>query len=98
MEHENYNYDYSLICFYGTSTIIGYLIPDQFLYMYIKYIWFSLVDFHGLSTIVGYLMPNPFLFYLEQFSLANSFLNIKQFYFKQFSLTYKSSSISNNSV
>ena len=48
---------FSLVGFYGISTIVGYLMPNP-LYAYIKYIGFSLVRFYGISTIVGYLMPN----------------------------------------
>ena len=51
--------------FYGTSTIVGYLMPNPFLYIYIIYIWFGLVGFYGTSTIVGYLMPNPFYTYIS---------------------------------
>ena len=44
---------------YGISNIVGYLMPNPFIYMYIEYIWFGLVRFYGITTIVGYLMPNP---------------------------------------
>ena len=44
-----------------------------------------LFGFYGISTFIGYLMPNPF------------YTN-KQFSFKQLSLAYKNSFISNNSV
>ena len=45
-------------CFYGMSTIVGYLMSDPlYTYIYIKYIWFGLVWFYGISTIVGYSMP-----------------------------------------
>ena len=40
------------------STIVGYLMPKSFLYVYNKYIGFGLVGYYGISTIVGYLMPN----------------------------------------
>ena len=55
---------FGLICFYGISTIVGYLMPNVFLYIYFKYIGFSLVGFYGISTIVGYLMPNPLYTYI----------------------------------
>ena len=49
---------FGLVWFYGTSTIVGYLMPNP-LYIYTKYIGFGLVGFYGISTVVGYLMPNP---------------------------------------
>ena len=30
-----------LVWFYGTSTIVDYLMPNSFLYIYIKYVWFG---------------------------------------------------------
>ena len=39
--------------------IVGYLMPNLVLNIYIKYIGFGLVGFYGISTIVGYLMQNP---------------------------------------
>ena len=42
--------------------------------LFLGLIWFGLVWFYGISTVVGHLMPNSFLY-------------IKHFYFKQFSLT-----------
>ena len=60
----------------------------------------GLVWFYGLSTIVT---PNPFLnicivlFQTNQFSVSTVSIS-KQFYFKQFSLVYKNSSFSYNSV
>ena len=48
----------------GVSTIVGYLMPNPLLYVYIKYIWFGLDGFYGISTIVGYLMPNPLYTYI----------------------------------
>ena len=29
---------FSLVWFYGISTIVGYLMPNPFLYIYIKYV------------------------------------------------------------
>ena len=49
-----------MVWFYGISTIVGYLMPNYFLYIDIKYIRFGLVGFYGISPIVGYLMPNYF--------------------------------------
>ena len=50
---------FSLVGFYGISTLIGYLIPNLF-YTYILNIYeFVFVVFYGILTIIGYLMPNP---------------------------------------
>ena len=49
---------FGLVGFYGISTIVSYLMPNNF-YTYIKYIGFDLVGFYGISTIAAYLMPNP---------------------------------------
>ena len=54
---------FSLVGFYGISTIVIYLMPNL-LYTYILNIWFGLVGFYGISTIVGYLMPNPLNIYI----------------------------------
>ena len=51
-----------LVWFYDISTIVGYLMPNPFLYIYIKYIGFGLVGVYGISIIVDYLMPKPFLY------------------------------------
>ena len=51
------------VWFDGTSTIVGYLMPNTF-YTYILNIWFGLVGFYGISTIVGYLMQNPGYIYI----------------------------------
>ena len=53
---------FGLVWFYGKATIVGYLMPNPYLYIFIKYIWFGLVGFYGISTIVGYLKPNPYLY------------------------------------
>ena len=50
--------------FYGISAIVGYLMANPLLYIYIKYIGFVLVGFYGISAIVGYLMPNPLYTYI----------------------------------
>ena len=50
-----------MVWFCGTSTIIGYLMPNP---LYIKYIGFGLDWSYGISTIVGYLMPNPLYTYI----------------------------------
>ena len=58
---------YDLICLlwvYGISTIVGYLMPNPFLNIFIKNIGFGLVGFYSISTIVGYLMPNPLYTYI----------------------------------
>ncbi len=55
---------FGLAGFYGISTIVGHLIPNPFLYIYIKYIGFGFVWVYGISTIVGYLIPNPFYTYI----------------------------------
>ena len=55
---------FGLVWFYDLSTIVGYLMPDPILSIYIYWIymiWFGLVWFYDLSTIVGYLMPDPIL-------------------------------------
>ena len=54
---------FGLVRFYGTSTIVRYLMPNP-LYTYIRYIGFGLVGFYGVSIIVGYLMPNPLYTYI----------------------------------
>ena len=51
---------FSVVGFYGISTIVGYLMPNPLS----TYIWFSVVGFYGISTIVGYLMPNPLSTYI----------------------------------
>ena len=56
---------FGLIGFYYISTIVGYLMPNPFLCIYIKYIGFGLVGFYGISTIVDYLMPNPLYTYIS---------------------------------
>ena len=39
--------NYNLVWFYGISTIVGYLMPNPFLYIYLIYcIWFGLVLWH----------------------------------------------------
>ena len=48
---------FGLIGFYGTSTIVGYLMPNPF-YDYIKYIGFGLVGFYGISTFIGSISIN----------------------------------------
>ena len=55
---------FTLVWFYGTSTVVGYLIPNP-LYTYILNIY-DLVGFllYGISIIVGYLMPNPLYVYI----------------------------------
>ena len=53
---------YSMLWFYGISTIVGYLMSNP-LYTYILNIY-DLVGFYGISTIVGYLMPNPLYTYI----------------------------------
>ena len=59
---------FGLVWLYGVSTIVGYLMPNSFLYIYIKYIWFSLVGFYVISTIVGYLMPNAlYMLWIKHF-------------------------------
>ena len=55
---------FSLVGFYGISTIVGYLMPKSPLYVYIKYIGFGLVGFYVISTIVSCLMPNPLFTYI----------------------------------
>ena len=45
---------FGLVGFYGISTIVGYLMQNLFLYIYIKYILFGLVWFYGIY----YLMSN----------------------------------------
>ena len=53
-----------LVWFYGISTIVGYLMTNQCLYIYTKYTWFPLVCVYAISTIVGYLMPNHLYTYI----------------------------------
>ena len=53
-----------LVCIYGISTTVGYLMPNRFKYIYIRYIGFGWVWIYGISTTVGYLMPNPFYTYI----------------------------------
>ena len=53
---------FSLVRFYGISTIVGYIMPNP-LYTYILNIY-DLVWFYGISTIVDYLMPNPLYAYI----------------------------------
>ena len=48
---------FGFVGFYGISTIVGYLFPNQ-LYTCISN--YGLVGFYGISIIIGYLMPNPF--------------------------------------
>ena len=55
---------FGLVGFYGISTLVDYLMPKSFLYIYINYIWFGLVVFCGISTIVGCLMQNSFYTYI----------------------------------
>ena len=49
-----------LVWFYGISTIVGYVMPNPFLYIYvyIRYIEFAFVWFYRISTVVSYLMQN----------------------------------------
>ena len=42
--------------FNGISTLVGYLMPNPYL--------FGLVGFYDISTSVGYLMPNPVYTYI----------------------------------
>ena len=37
-----------LVGFYGKSTIVGYLMPNPFLYLYIKYISFGFMAYQPL--------------------------------------------------
>ena len=53
---------FSLVGFYGISTIVGYSMPNP-LYRYISNIY-DLVWFDGISTIAVYLKPNPFYTYI----------------------------------
>ena len=53
-----------LVGFYCISTIVGYLMPNPFLYIYIKYIKFGLVEFYGILPIVGFLISNPLYTYI----------------------------------
>ena len=62
---------FGLVWFYGTSTIEGYLKPNQFLNIYIEYICFGLVGFHGISIIVGYLCQIRFI-NINSFTSNNS--------------------------
>ena len=53
---------FGLVWFYGTSTFVGYLMPNPInTYIFNTYnlVWFGLVWFYGISTILSYLMPNP---------------------------------------
>ena len=50
---------FSLVGFYGISTILGYLMPNPLYDIYILFCWF-----YGISTIEGYLMPNPVYTYI----------------------------------
>ena len=54
--------EYSLVWFYGISTIVGYFNAKSYLYIYIQYIWFDLVWFYGISTIVGYFNAKSYLY------------------------------------
>ena len=56
---------FGFVCFYGISTLVGYLMPNSFYtYIHIKYVGFMLIGFYGISNIVGYLMPNPLYAYI----------------------------------
>ena len=56
---------FGFVGFYGISTIVGYLMLNPLLYIYILNIYrFGFVGFDGISTIVGYLMPNPLYTYI----------------------------------
>ena len=54
-----------LVGFYGTSFIVGYLIPNPLYTYIIKYIGFGSVGFYGISAIVDYLMSNPVYTYIS---------------------------------
>ena len=58
---------FSLVWFYGISTIVGYLMLNPLntytLNIY-DLVWFGLVWFYGISTIVGYFLPNPVYTYI----------------------------------
>ena len=65
-----------MLGFYGTSTIVGYLMPNPlyteyilniYLYwIYIEYILniYDFVWFYGKSIIIDYLMPSPLYTYM----------------------------------
>ena len=42
-----------MLVIYGISTLVGYLMPNPLIYIYIKYIGFGLVGFFDISTLVG---------------------------------------------
>ena len=67
------NIGFSLVYFYGISTIVGYLMPNPF-YTYILNIGFGLVYFYGISTIVGYLMPNPIIYIYIKYRISKHIL------------------------
>ena len=58
------------VWFYGTSTVVGYLMPNP-LYTYIQYTGFGLVWFYGTSTVVGYLKPNPLYMYISNIYITS---------------------------
>ena len=60
---------FSLVWFYGITTIVGFLKPNPFSYIYIRFVWFGLAViffffFFCISTILSYLKPNPFYTYI----------------------------------
>ena len=52
---------FGLVEFCGTSTLVGYLMPNP-LYTYTS--GFCLVGFYDISTLADYLMPNPLYTYI----------------------------------
>ena len=71
---------FGLIWFYGTSTIVGYLMPNLFLY--IITVLFQTIQF-SINIIFIYTQ-----FYFKQFFLHKYLIQmLKQFYFRQFSIS-----------
>ena len=56
---------FCLVWVYHISTIVGYIMPNPFFYLNIKYIEFGLVGLNGIPTIVVYLMPDNFYTYIS---------------------------------
>ena len=61
---------FALVGFYGISTLVGYLIPNNF-YTYIINIY-DLIWFGGISTLVGHLIPNYFYAYISKNIFGNN--------------------------
>ena len=68
MQRQRWN---GLVWFWGISTILGFLIPNPFLFV-------CLFGFYGgILIVLGYLMPNPYLFvwvlwHIKHFRIFNA--------------------------